>query len=146
MSRYRPCSQTEFLERLGQIPLPLDCSLSERSGPSHNCGRSKARRSRLSPGLLAKYQEMRERRGTEQVSCLGDSAKDENRQEKRKSLLTPSMLTLIVMSNGKRWQRHVLSLPPLTRSPDAQSGQSRAYERRRSPRRLPHDPLGRYRW
>ena len=69
MSRYRPAPQNQFLSPLGQLSLPLDYSQSERCAPSHSCGQSKARRSRLSPDRLAKYQEMRERRGTEQESC-----------------------------------------------------------------------------
>lgn len=144
MSRYRPDPQSRYRAPLGQLSLPLDYSQSERSDPFHNSGRSKARRSRLSPDRLAKYQEMRERRGIEQGSCRIGNPCAENRQEQRKSLLTPKMLTLIVMSNAKRWTATDGSaLPPLRRRPHPFPREGRAHVGRRSPRRLQANPLGR---
>ncbi|WP_367119293.1 hypothetical protein [Methylocystis sp.] len=72
-----------------QLGLPLDYSQSERSGLSQNCGSLKARPSRLSQDRLEKYREIRELRGTVLASCDRDSAKAQNRQGERKTLLTP---------------------------------------------------------
>ena len=127
-----------------QLELPLDYSQSERAVPSRNPERWIGIRARRRQARLATSPTMPAPIDIALVSSSleNDNIGENNRQRQRFSL-TPTLSTLITKANGKRWTYgYGATLPSLFRGPLALSGEGRAHERRRSPRRLPHSPLG----
>ena len=90
MSRFRPDPQSRYRAPLGQLELPLDFEASERAARLRNREQSRPRRSRLSPARVAKYQEIRERRGIEQELCPQDS-EDNLFRQRHHFVLTPTI-------------------------------------------------------
>lgn len=124
-----------------QLSLPIDCLLSERGAPSQSRGRSIGKRWPRAQDRLATSQSKPLLHGTVQASSVPLKREIIFGQPQRFSL-TPTLYAIITEVNANRWRGNGSALPSLTRCPDYQSGEGRAYERRGSPRRLPQHPLG----
>ncbi len=145
MRRYCRDRKSERLAAPAQLELPLGCSPSASGDQPQNHGQSKRRRSRLSPARVAKFQEMRERRGIVPASSPTNSDANILRQGHH-FVLTPALLSLINEVNAKRWaSNRVAALPSLETCKEPEPSSGCAHVRRGSPRRLQTNPLGLYR-
>ena len=140
MSRLRP--QTRSLELQGQLSLPLASLGSASAAPSRSPVPWTAKRKTQKPAPADPNPTILARLGSALASCAQNSDATGHGQRQRK-VLTSVLSVITTEANGKRWS-HVTALPPLRRLPHALAGEGRAYERRGSPRRLPHDPLVRH--
>lgn len=145
MSRYRPCPKTESLAAQAPLALQLELPLLAPVCQPRNPARSKRRRSRLSPSRIAKFEEMRARRGTAQVSYPENNDASFLRQD-HIFKLTPSLMSFIKADiSGKRGQSASATLPSLEKCKKPEPISGCAHVGRGSPRRLQTNPLGLYR-
>ena len=125
-----------------QLSLPLVWTESAYAAPSQSPEPSKAKRQPALQGPLAKRQAKRAQRVIARVPYESTNANENNCQRQRFSL-TPAILTLITEANENRWTSgNGATLSSLLGGPLFEPRQGCAHVRRRSPRRLPHDPLG----
>ena len=144
MRHYHPYQRTEPRAVQAQLELPLGCSPSASDARLQNLEQSKRQRLQRLQARVAKFQEMRERRGTVPVSCSPNSG-DSKKRQGHHFVLTDKLSSLIDEANVKRWTSgHGAALPPLDRRSHALASEGRAHVRRRGSRRLPSNPLGRH--
>ena len=148
MSRYRPGQQSECPAPQEQLSLPLRLPLSAHASQSQSPEPSKHRRSRLSPARLAKFEEMRERRGIEQVSCLKITDGRVSSRSRSYVKLTPALMSYIkadITENADRQQAMSQHFLLSRRRKDPGLAKVARMSRGGSPRRLQANPLGRNR-
>ena len=122
--------------------LPFGLPLSAFGVRPRNPSRWIDRPAQPSPGRLATKKAKRAPPCIVPVSSVLDNIK-EKVSSSHPLWLTSPISAIIADVIQKGWRRHGTTLPSLRSGPHAQPRQGRAHERRGSPRRLPHDPLGR---
>lgn len=127
--------QTECLSTQAPRALQLELPLLAPASQLRSHEPSKRRRSRLSPDRLAKFEEMRARRGTVPASCAENSDGNFLRQGHCFKLTTSLMSFIKADISGKRGQSatHVATLPSLETCKEPEPSSGCSHVRRGSP-------------